>query len=391
MTTTSTTTVSSPGKFSIISTLTQTSAPLLELTTRAGERLAQREELQPVLRSEQTELKTLSDTKTASAKSTTISLPIISTTVGAGKEVVATTSSDDLMKIPVTDMTDGSPGPTTQQIQEDESKFQEVTTAGDPGSIITDNQMTTSSVADDLLLSESITSVYIHNASVIPSAEKNIKTSEIPNKETTVNPVNPVISIKMFADSKTTDETTVPPTVTTTTTTTQSDGEKIFTVTPLYVRPSTPHQDPATTTPYPDGQYLETNPGPYHHDPVGDLAEPYVHDHRANYQHDTTGDTAPPYQHDFSGDLEDGYSNLDTNYPGDYEVNEVKVDFDNQDEHKIYNVQAKAGDFIIGEVGRIDINNGQTVEGVRYTALQGEADPLRIREILNRFFGARTS
>merc|ERR1719412_114939 len=251
MTTTSTTTVSSPGKFSIISTLTQTSAPLLELTTRAGERLAQREELQPVLRSEQTELKTLSDTKTASAKSTTISLPITTSRLGAGKEVVATTSSEDLMKSPVTDMTDGRPGTTTQQIQEDESKFQEVTTARDPGSIITDNQMTTSSVADDLLLSESITSVYIHNSSVIPSVKKNIKTSEIPNKETTVNPVNPVISIKMFAQSKITDATTVPPTVTTstttpstttttttttsttsttTTTTTRSGGENIFTV-----------------------------------------------------------------------------------------------------------------------------------------------------------------
>merc|ERR1719412_2809009 len=244
MTTTSTTTVSSPGKFSIISTLTQTSAPLLELTTRAGERLAQREELQPVLRSEQTEQQTLSDTKTASAKSTTISLPITTSRLGAGKEVVATTSSEDLMKSPVTDMTDGRPGTTTQQIQEDESKFQEVTTARDPGSIITDNQMTTSSVADDLLLSESITSVYIHNSSVIPSAKKNIKTSEIPNKETTVNPV---ISIKMLAESKTTDETTLPPTVTTTTTTTTTslpDGENIFTVTPQYFKTSTP---PTTT------------------------------------------------------------------------------------------------------------------------------------------------
>ena len=38
------------------------------------------------------------------------------------------------------------------------------------------------------------------------------------------------------------------------------------------------------------------------------------------------------------------------------------MDFDNRDEHKIYNVQAKAGDFIIGEVGKIDVNNGQTVE-----------------------------
>ena len=58
------------------------------------------------------------------------------------------------------------------------------------------------------------------------------------------------------------------------------------------------------------------------------------------------------------------YQDLEPAYPrpGDYEVNEVKVDFDNRDEHKIYNVQAKAGDFIIGEVGKIDVNNGQTVE-----------------------------
>merc|ERR1719510_2250000 len=141
------TTVSSALKFSIISTSTQTSGPLLEHTTpHAVDTFAQHEELQPVLGLEQTE-QTLSEAKTGDTKSTTISLPIISTTVGAGKEVVATTSSEDLMKIPVTDMTDGSPGPTTQQIQEDESKFQEVTTAGDPGSIITDRQMTTSSVA----------------------------------------------------------------------------------------------------------------------------------------------------------------------------------------------------------------------------------------------------
>ena len=63
------------------------------------------------------------------------------------------------------------------------------------------------------------------------------------------------------------------------------------------------------------------------------------------------------------GQYHDNYQNLDKAYPsGEYEVNEVKVDFDNRDEHKIYNVQAKAGDFIIGEVGKIDVNNGQTVE-----------------------------
>merc|ERR1711879_941779 len=100
------------------------------------------------------------------------------------------------------------------------------------------------------------------------------------------------------------------------------------------------------------GQYYEVNPGQYH-----EINPGQYHEHN----------------------------------PGQYEVNEVKVDFDNRDEHKIYNVQAKAGDFIIGEVGKIDVNNGQTVEGVRYTALEGEVDPLKIAEILNRYFGTRTS
>ena len=30
-------------------------------------------------------------------------------------------------------------------------------------------------------------------------------------------------------------------------------------------------------------------------------------------------------------------------------------------------------------------------QGVRYTALEGEVDPLKIAEILNRYFGTRTS
>ena len=44
------------------------------------------------------------------------------------------------------------------------------------------------------------------------------------------------------------------------------------------------------------------------------------------------------------------------------QVNNVKVDFEHDDNHKKYTVEAKAGDFIIGEVGRINISNGQTQE-----------------------------
>ena len=43
-------------------------------------------------------------------------------------------------------------------------------------------------------------------------------------------------------------------------------------------------------------------------------------------------------------------------------MNDVKVDFAHHENHKTYTVEAKAGDFIIGEVGRINVNNGQTLE-----------------------------
>merc|ERR1712080_440513 len=76
-------------------------------------------------------------------------------------------------------------------------------------------------------------------------------------------------------------------------------------------------------------------------------------------------------------------------HPGQVDVESVKVDFQHRSKDRIYKVQASAGDFILGEVGRID-NTGQTLQGVRYTAVEGEVDEARITEILNRYFGART-
>merc|ERR1712226_937010 len=88
------------------------------------------------------------------------------------------------------------------------------------------------------------------------------------------------------------------------------------------------------------------------------------------YQHDATGDTAEPYVHDQRGQ----YKEVN---PGQYTLDDedIEVDVNNRDnESRIYNVRANAGDFIIGEAGRIDINSGQTLEGVRYTAVESEVD-----------------
>merc|ERR1712106_378545 len=109
------------------------------------------------------------------------------------------------------------------------------------------------------------------------------------------------------------------------------------------------------------GQYHEINPGQYHEANPGQY-------------HETN-----PGQYD------------EINPGQDLGVENVTVDFDHGDESRNYNVQANAGDFIIGEVGQIDINSGQTFQGVRYTAVEGEVDQAQISDILEKYFGARTS
>ena len=91
-----------------------------------------------------------------------------------------------------------------------------------------------------------------------------------------------------------------------------------------------------TTPPWYTGQYHEVNPGQYHEVNPGQYHE-----------------TNPGQYHEVN--------------PGQYRqqlgVDNLTVDFDdNKDESRVYNVKANAGDFIIGEVGRIDINSGQTLE-----------------------------
>merc|ERR1711976_983509 len=89
------------------------------------------------------------------------------------------------------------------------------------------------------------------------------------------------------------------------------------------------------------GEYTEVNPGQYHEVNPGQY-------HEANpgqYHEVNPGQYHEVNPGQYIGD--EGkyqsvkYQNLESTYPGGYEVNEVKVDFDNRDEHKIYNVQAK--------------------------------------------------
>jgi len=109
------------------------------------------------------------------------------------------------------------------------------------------------------------------------------------------------------------------------------------------------------------GQYNETNPGQYHE------ANPGQYHEKNPGQYEET----------------DEGKYLEIN-PGQYEA---VVEYNAEEETKSYNVHRKTGDYIIGEVGKININNGQTLEGVRYTAVEGMVNQEQIAEILARYFG----
>jgi len=123
-----------------------------------------------------------------------------------------------------------------------------------------------------------------------------------------------------------------------------------------------------------DGQYYEVNPGQYHEVNPGQYHEVnpgQYHELNPGQYHET--------------------------HPGQYhEINpgqevQLNVEFNPEEETKTYNVHKKTGDYIIGEVGKINVNNGQTLEGVRYTAVDGIVDQEQIAEILQRFFGTKTN
>ena len=57
------------------------------------------------------------------------------------------------------------------------------------------------------------------------------------------------------------------------------------------------------------------------------------------------------------------------------------------DDAQVYNVQSKVDNFIIGEYGTISKTDGQTIQGVRYTAVDDQSiDPKIIYDTLRKFF-----
>lgn len=65
----------------------------------------------------------------------------------------------------------------------------------------------------------------------------------------------------------------------------------------------------------------------------------------------------------------------------------VKVAVEDAEDAKVYNVQSRVDEFIIGEYGTISTVNGQTLQGVRYTAVADEeVDPNLIYRTLVKYF-----
>jgi len=122
------------------------------------------------------------------------------------------------------------------------------------------------------------------------------------------------------------------------------------------------------------GQYHEVNPGQYHEVNPGQYHEV----NPGQYHEVTPGqDTTMPPLEEKPEDLE------------------VEVEVERAGNRRVYNVQSRVGDedgggeFIIGEIGTLNEENGQTLQGVRYTAVadpNSNVDEQFILETFHKYF-----
>lgn len=126
------------------------------------------------------------------------------------------------------------------------------------------------------------------------------------------------------------------------------------------------------TDPILSGQYHEVNPGQYHEVNPGQYHEVAP----GRYLEVNPGQYHEVHPGQYQGQEEE-------------EENDLKVEFEVEnldgDDGRVYNVQSKVDEFIIGEYGTI--RGGQTLRGVRYTAVDDSSvDPNLIYDTLVKFF-----
>ncbi len=112
------------------------------------------------------------------------------------------------------------------------------------------------------------------------------------------------------------------------------------------------------------GQYHEVNPGQYHEVNPGQY-----HEVNPGQYHEVNPGQYDPLIH--------GRPDL-----------QVEVEVERTDDNRrVYNVQSKVDDFIIGEFGTLREGSGETLQGVRYTAVADSvADQKLIYDTLQKFF-----
>ena len=137
------------------------------------------------------------------------------------------------------------------------------------------------------------------------------------------------------------------------------------------------------------GQYHEVNPGQYHEVNPGqyqyqdDLNELEKQQQQPLQQRGRGFESAPLRTADQSQAIvkKQPVKKVQSS------LNDVQVEVKQTENTKIYNVQSKVDKFIIGEYGTISKESGQTLQGVRYTALADvSVDPNLIYETLIKFF-----
>ena len=158
------------------------------------------------------------------------------------------------------------------------------------------------------------------------------------------------------------------------------------------------------------GQYHESNPGQYHEtNPGQPVALTEGFEIQSGQYHEVNPGQPMALVKEESGILSGQYHEVNPGQyhevnPGQYnEVNpgqyiddtshnsdksEPQVEVEHTDNAKIYNVQQRVNEFIIGEYGTIS-NSGQTLQGVRYTAVADDrsgVDPNFIYETLLKYF-----
>merc|ERR1712008_619101 len=127
------------------------------------------------------------------------------------------------------------------------------------------------------------------------------------------------------------------------------------------------------------GQYHEVNPGQYQYqDDLNELEQ------QQPLQQQCRGFESAPLR---TADQSQAIVKKQPVRKVQSSLNDVQVEVKQTENTKIYNVQSKVDKFIIGEYGTISKESGQTLQGVRYTALADvSVDPNLIYETLIKFF-----